>query len=88
MALPDLLLRIAVATVGAYFAAACWTAAFALAWPGPRADAVLLGTLTSFAAAAAVAIWAFAARSARRALGGLAAVLAPLALAAWLAGPT
>ncbi|BBK37173.1 hypothetical protein STAQ_22510 [Allostella sp. ATCC 35155] len=85
MSLPALLVRLTVATAGAYLAAAAWVAAFVAIWPGGTADAVLGGTVTAFPVATAAVLWAFAARSAARALAG--AVLGILVLAAigWLA---
>lgn len=85
MALPGLLVRLTVATAGAYLAAAAWTAACVAVWPGGPADAVLLGTVTAFLVAAGVELWAFAARSAARALGGAAAgILVLAAIGGWL----
>ncbi len=51
-----------------------------------RADAVLIGVLFSFIAYLCAVLWAFAARSAMRAWGGLLLVTAVCAAFAWLLG--
>lgn len=66
--------RLLIAIGGGYLLAALWTLVFAGWWPGARADAVLIGTVSSFAVAAAAAIWAFSPLSLRRMLLGFAAV--------------
>ncbi|BBK31864.1 hypothetical protein EDC65_0665 [Stella humosa] len=87
MAALVLLLRLVAATAGAYGLAVAWVAAFSLAWPGPRADAVLLGTASSFLVATLAVIWIFATASLGRALAGMAVAAAILVAIAWLAGP-
>lgn len=74
--------RILAATVGTYVLGAVWAAAFARAWPGGRADAVLLGTGSSFLVGTLAVIWVFAAATAGRALVGLTVCILPLGLIA------
>lgn len=85
MSLSALLVRLTVATMGAYLAAAAWVSACVAVWPGELADAVVFGTVTAFLVAAGAVLWAFAARSAVRALGGSAAgILLLAAIGGWL----
>lgn len=69
--------RIVASLAGCYGLAVLWTMAFARFWPGLRADAVLLGTVSSFAVGMLAVIWVFAAASPARACAGL---LIPAAL--------
>jgi hypothetical protein len=78
-----LIVRIAVAIVGGYLLAVLWALAVVSWWPGARADAVLIGTVSAFAICACVAVWAFSPMTlGRMAIGfGLTvAVLGALAL--------
>ena len=84
--MPSLLLRLLAATAGTYLLAVAWVAAFARAWPGAPADGVLLGTMTSFLAAAVAILWIFATASAWRAAAALLLVTAALAVIAWAGG--
>ncbi|BBK43048.1 hypothetical protein STVA_30680 [Allostella vacuolata] len=84
--MPSLLLRLLAATAGTYLLAMAWVTAFARAWPGPPADGVLLGTMTSFLAGMLAILWIFATGSAWRASAGLALLTAALWLIALLAG--
>lgn len=59
------------AGIGGYGCAAAFAAALAVALPLPRSEAVLWGTMLSFAVWSLAAIWAFAARSAGRAWLGI-----------------
>ena len=78
-----ILSRCVAAVLGGYLLAALVAIGCAL-WLGPpRAEAVLVGMLLSFAVHAGAVIWVFAARSARRAWAGLA--VPTLALGAALA---
>jgi hypothetical protein len=67
----DLLLRLTAALFAGYAAASGIAIGLAVLLPGGKAEAVLAGTLLSFALYAAAVIWAFAARSAGRAWCGL-----------------
>ena len=81
--------RIAAALFGGYALAALASVA-APALPMGTVEAVLTGMQASFVVYAVAAIWVFAAKSARRAWLGLAAVAVPLLAAAcwvwWAAG--
>lgn len=76
--------RVIAAFGGGYALIWTATAALALLWPLPRAQAVLAATMLSFALYTAFLLWAFHARSVRRvwacALGGTAA----LGLIVWM----
>ncbi|MDS9991192.1 DUF3649 domain-containing protein [Xanthomonas sp. A2111] len=77
--------RTMAAIVGGYALAAATAALLPLLWPSLRAQAVLSGMMLGILVCACTALWAFAARSAGRAWLGIAALLAPMALAiAWL----
>ncbi len=79
------LARTLAAIVGGYALAAATSVLLPLLWPSVRAQAVLSGMMLGILVCACTALWAFAARSARRAWLGIAALLAPMALAiAWL----
>lgn len=71
----------ATAAVFGGYALAALVAACARWLPMARVEAVVAGMLVSFAVYAAVAIFAFASRSAARAWIGLAAIGVPLAVA-------
>ncbi|WP_341910333.1 hypothetical protein [Ferrovibrio terrae] len=71
-------LRILVTIAGSYLLGMLWTLAVVDWWPGSRADAVLVGTVSAFAVSAGTAIWAFAAISLRRMLVGFALAVAML----------
>jgi len=77
-----LLSRIVAAVFGGYALAALGSVA-ALALPMDKTQAVITGTLASFAIYAGAVVWVFAVRSARRAWAGLLIAAAPLLLAAW-----
>lgn len=64
---------------GGYLLSALAAALVALALPLPRADAVTIATLLSFAIHACAILWVFASASALRACGGMLAVCALLA---------
>lgn len=76
--------RILAAVPGGYALAALWGMAWVARYDGPRADAVLIGTITGFAVWAVLALWIFAAASAVRVLIGLALMLLLCAAGAWL----
>ena len=77
-----LISRIAAALFGGYALAALGSVAV-LALPISKPQAVITGTLASFAIYTGAAIWVFAVRSAWKAWAGLIVVAAPLLLAAW-----
>ena len=77
-----LLSRIVAAVFGGYALAALGSVA-ALALPMDKTQAVITGTLASFAIYAGAVVWVFAVRSARRAWAGLLIAAVPLGLAAW-----
>lgn len=70
---------------GGYALSALATMALALYLPLHRAEAVITGTLASFVFYTGAVMWAFAARDAWRAWGGLALPSALLAVGLWLA---
>jgi hypothetical protein len=76
--------RILAALPGGYGLAALWSLAWVARYDGPRADAVLIGTVTSFAVWAMLALWIFAAASTVRVVLGLAVTLLICAAGAWL----
>ena len=76
--LPGVSLRIAAGLGGGYALAAVSAAAVAAALPVPRSEAVLAGSMSSFAVMLGAIIWAFAARSPWRAAAG---ILLPVLLA-------
>lgn len=76
--------RLLAALPGGYAVAALWSLAWVTRYDGPRADAVLIGTVTSFAVWAAVVLWVFAASGTPRILVGLALMLLLCAAGAWL----
>lgn len=78
--------RAVAAIAGGYLVSALAAMAMALYLPLPRAEAVLAGTLSSFAVYACVVIWVFAVRSAWRAWGGLSLAVLILGLACLGAG--
>lgn len=65
--------RVLAAGLGGYVVASVGAAALAAVLPMPRGDAVMAAVLLSFAIYVAAIVWAFAARSALRALCGIAA---------------
>ncbi len=77
-----LISRIIAALVGGYALAALFSVAV-LALPLSKPQAVLTGTLASFAIYAGAVIWVFAVRSALKAWVGLLIVAAPLVPLAW-----
>lgn len=77
-----LLSRIVAAVFGGYALAALGSVA-ALALPMDKPQAVITGTLASFAIYAGAVVWVFAVRSARRAWAGLLVAAVPPLLAAW-----
>lgn len=78
--------RTVAAIAGGYAISALAAMAMALYLPLPRAEAVLAGTLSSFAVYACAVIWVFAVRSAWRAWGGLSLAALILGLACLGAG--
>lgn len=77
----------AIAAIGGGYALGALAAAALSLWlPGPRAEAVLTGTLASFVVFACAAMWVFAARTAWRAWAGLAVPAAALALMLFAGG--
>jgi hypothetical protein len=83
----SLAFRIAAAVLGGYAFAAAASIWLSYVLPAARADATLTGLLVSFALFAAAIVWAFAARTARRAWLGLLAPTFLFAGLAWLAAP-
>lgn len=77
----DSALRIFTAIPGGYAVASLWAMALARLLPGGPAEATIAATIVAFALCAAIAMWAFAARSGWRALwtvllaGAIAAVI-------------
>lgn len=67
-----ILARAMAAVIGGYGLASLTAACCAVGLGPPRSEAVLTGMLLSFAVYAAAAVYAFAARSAWRAWGGIA----------------
>ena len=63
--------RVIAAVLGGYVFAATFTGFLAVALPLPRAEAVVLATLLSFAMYACAILWVFAVQSAARAWTGL-----------------
>ena len=78
--------RVLAAVTGGYGIPATYAFASARLLAMPRLDAVMSGTLLSFALMPAVVIGVFLARSARRAWIGILLILALLAFAGWWAG--
>ncbi len=76
--------RILAAVAGGYALAAAVAASAATVLPGPKAEAALIGIMLGFVAYTAAMIWAFAARSAKRAWAGLVLPAALLGLLAWI----
>ena len=70
---------------GGYALSALAATAMALYLPLHRAEAVITGTLASFVVYTCAVMWAFAARNAWRAWGGLVLPCAVLACSLWLA---
>ena len=80
---PGLVSRILAAVLGGYALGALVAIACALLLPLPRAEAVVTGMMLSVLAYAGAVLWAFAARSAWRAWGGLLLPALLLAAASW-----
>lgn len=76
--------RALAAAVGGYVLAWFATIVLSLAWPAPKAQAVMWATMISFLVYALAVIWVFATRSAARAWAGMLGASAVLALLAWL----
>lgn len=76
----DVTARTLLAIVGSYAVTALLTASLSLAFPMPKAQAVLTAMLLSFALYAALAIWAFCAKTAVRAWGFTLCLAIPPAL--------
>ncbi|KQR50351.1 DUF3649 domain-containing protein [Acidovorax sp. Leaf160] len=76
--------RALAAIVGGYVLSALCSTALAMWLPLARAEAVITGTLASFAIYAGAVMWVFAARSAGRAWAGIAVPAAVLGAALWL----
>lgn len=79
--------RIAAATLGGYALTSAATVLLALAWPAPKAQAVLWATMLSFVIYTAAVIWAVYVRSATRAWVGMAGGAALCSALAWLLMP-
>lgn len=77
--------RIVAAVLGSYAVATAIDVGAARALPLSRAEAVTTAALLALFAMPAVAIWAFAARTARRAWLVIAVVILAAALVGWLA---
>lgn len=77
--------RAVAAIAGGYVLSALGAMAMALWLPLARAEAVITGTLASFAVYTCAVMWVFAARDAWRAWAGLAAPSVVLALVLWTA---
>lgn len=73
-----ILLRVLAGVFGGYGVAALATMLLSLLLPMPRAEAVMTATMASFAVHAGAMVWAFGARGALRAAGGIAALAALL----------
>lgn len=80
-----LLSRILAASLGAYALASAWSMALALAWPGGRAEGVMLGLLGAFILGVLAVLWVFAVRKVWLAWAGLLLPAALLAAIAWKA---
>lgn len=78
--------RLLAAIAGGYALTAISMSLLAVLLPASRVDAVMTATLLSFPVYAVAIMWAFAARSARRAWIGLLAPAAILGCALWLHG--
>lgn len=76
--------RVMAAAIGGYALASAATVLLALAWPAPKAQAMLWASMLSFAIYSVVVIGVFMARSATRAWVGVVATTAVLAALAWL----
>lgn len=83
----SLVFRIAATVLGGYALAAAASIWLSYVVPMARAEATLTGLLISFALFAAAVVWAFAARTARRAWIGLLAPTVLFAGLAWIAAP-
>lgn len=79
--------RIAVASLGGYALAVASAYFLARALPASRAEASTAAAIVAVLVMPLAAIWAVAAANARRALGGIALVVALLSGGAWLMGP-
>lgn len=78
--------RVALAAGGGYGVAALLTALLSLALPMVRSEAVVTGTLLSFAVMIAVVVFVFAARTLARAAVAIAGLSVVLGGALWLVG--
>jgi hypothetical protein len=76
------------ATIGGYALTIAASISLSNILPLPRSDAVLTAILLSFAFYAGTVLWAFSARTPRRAWVGLAFPSVILACLAWLTRPT
>jgi len=81
-----ILLRVAAGVFGGYGVAALATMLLSVSLPMPRAEAVVTATMASFAVHAGAMVWAFAARGAWRAAGGIAGAAAVLWLSLLMQG--
>lgn len=80
----SVLSRVLAAAFGGYALTSAATVLLALIWPAPKAQAVLWGTMLSFAIYTTAVIWAFTTRSAKRAWIGMLASSFVCAGLAWL----
>ncbi|SDF57740.1 MULTISPECIES: DUF3649 domain-containing protein [unclassified Duganella] len=80
----SVLSRIVAAALGGYALTSAATVLVALIWPAPKAQAVLWGTMLSFAVYTTAVIWAFTTRSATRAWIGMLGSTVVCAGLAWL----
>jgi len=79
-------IRALAGSLGAYLVAACFAAAAARTLPMNRLDAIVPATMLAFLVAPLATVWAFLAPGPWRALGGILAAAALLAVIAWAAG--
>jgi hypothetical protein len=84
----SVLSRVVAAVGGGYLLASLMAIVASRVMPLPHASAVMTGMLLSFLFYACAALWVFAARNARVAWTGLLVLAVPLAVVAWLLGPT
>ncbi|WEK00654.1 MAG: hypothetical protein P0Y59_02870 [Candidatus Sphingomonas phytovorans] len=80
----DVLLRVIAAIPLGYAVGSLWAMALARLLPGDRSEATIIATLVAFALCAFAAIWAFAARSAWRAIWTLAGMGAVAGAITWI----
>jgi hypothetical protein len=84
----SILSRLGAAAIGGYAFAVLASVLLSNVLPLPRPDAVLTAILSSFVFYTVAILWAFSARTARRAWTGLLFVSVPFACFAWLTSAT